>query len=79
MAVKKKYKQTRKYDDVVMSFDAINEFRKREGLPVVIKGERLCMCCKRKFRSDDIDKVRICDACKNNSESGGIGVCSIAL
>lgn len=38
-----------------------------DGQPRVVRrvGWRHCMCCRRRFFSADIAKVRICDACKD--------------
>ena len=67
-----------KYEHVYMSFDAVNDFRIREGLGRVDKGNRVCMCCNKIFLSEDIKNIRICNTCKNNDECG-IKVCSISL
>ena len=61
-----------------MSFDELNEFRRNEGLPLIVKSNIRCMCCSKQFESEDIKKIRICYPCKKN-EGGGINICSIDL
>ena len=66
-------KKKRKYagqKDNVKSFEAINEFRIREGLPPITRGERKCMCCSKHFDSEDRDRIRICTPCKSLTEQG---------
>jgi len=52
------------YDQIVMSFDAINEFRIQEGLRPIQKGVRICMCCQKSFLSEDKERIRLCASCK---------------
>jgi hypothetical protein len=77
-SLKKKRKYTENYDNV-KSLDVINEFRVREGLPPITRGERKCMCCSKLFDSDDIDRIRICTLCKNVNEQGGLPIYSLAM
>ena len=72
--------RSQQYDYLVMSFDAINAFRVREGFPPTVRGERACLCCKRTFESEDVAHIRICKACKGLKDIySGIKECSIAL
>jgi len=52
------------YNTQYMSFDSMNTFREREGLPPIRRGERNCLCCQITFYSEDLINIRMCIRCK---------------
>jgi len=43
----------------------IDHFRKKEGLPPIVKGKTECLKCGSVFKSRDVKKNRMCEACRS--------------
>lgn len=42
----------------------IARLRARSGLPQIKKGNRRCLCCDKKFKSQDLANEKCCENCR---------------
>lgn len=49
---------------VFFNIEAANKFRKELKMAPVRTGKRECLCCERKFRSDDLKNQKMCSNCR---------------
>lgn len=56
------------YREVYASLAEINRFRVSLGLQPVVSAKVTCLSCGREFRSEDVQRVRVCRSCKSSLE-----------
>lgn len=48
--------------------DEINFFRRTVGLNPIIRKDVFCIGCRRKFKSQDYPRQRMCNLCRQNTD-----------